>query len=362
MAIDINKLTIFGYSFSLPLLAKCFINNSLIIAWLLALGVCGFLAATGSFSDLLFRIKKEIDTKSTCNGNGSTNMPNKSGKSSNTFYPTQILNEYLLINYTCNLDTSMKPPPLEILLDKFLDKPSWRVIDNYVSLNEVRNKNEVRNNDVAKQAYTSLFKTLEGRLIAIAKDSSKQPKLVKLKYDLVHSYFKDQLIAKNIAKNIVNNDEINQKVEEKIDLPIEATNWILAERNRLEKEENRLNLVDTFFLVIVLGAFGSLVLLMNKSIKGNNHLSLRLCFYGPILGSFLASAVFITDVSLHSLISTSDFQNLRRESLFVLALGAGLLSEETYIILVKRIKKAIKDSDDSNHDKSNVSDSSTSPL
>ena len=52
--------------------------------------------------------------------------------------------------------------------------------------------------------------------------------------------------------------------------------------------------------------------------------------FRPILGIFLAVAVFVVDILAHSIISTSSILEIRYEPLYILALGAGLLSETAY--------------------------------
>jgi hypothetical protein len=55
----------------------------------------------------------------------------------------------------------------------------------------------------------------------------------------------------------------------------------------------------------------------------------------------LALAVFVVDILGHSLISTADILQIRHETLYVLALAAGLLSEQAYNVLLGKASDAL---------------------
>ncbi len=57
---------------------------------------------------------------------------------------------------------------------------------------------------------------------------------------------------------------------------------------------------------------------------------------------YLALAVFITDASIHTLISDAGIEEIKREPLFLLAFAAGLVSEQAYSVIVQRARETLK--------------------
>lgn len=64
--------------------------------------------------------------------------------------------------------------------------------------------------------------------------------------------------------------------------------------------------------------------------------------FRPVLGAFLAVAIFIIDIVAHSIVSTAEITKIRHETLFVLALAAGLLSDHAYDMINTRSKLALE--------------------
>lgn len=189
------------------------------------------------------------------------------------------------------------PPPIEAILDIVL--PSWKEAiqcddGRYWSL------------------YWSLFSKVEDRLRSLALNEAKDPKNTTLDSQLLPPEFAGK------ARN------------QPVSFPPEAQDWISRESGRIKNEEQALALFSTFTLLSVLGAFGALIFLIRDYITVDRERKLSDYIFRPILGIFLAVAVFVVDVLAHSVISTSSILQIRPEPLYILALGAGLLSETAY--------------------------------
>jgi hypothetical protein len=80
----------------------------------------------------------------------------------------------------------------------------------------------------------------------------------------------------------------------------------------------------------VLGAFGALIFLIRDYITADQEKNLSDYIFRPVPGMFLAVAVFVVDILAHTVISSASILQIRYEPLYILALGAGLLSETAY--------------------------------
>lgn len=125
-------------------------------------------------------------------------------------------------------------------------------------------------------------------------------------------------------------------------LPSAVRRWVRAERVRLRASERRDTLVDTFLMLVVLGAFGSLIFLARDYVREQDE-SIAAYVFRPMLGAFLGMAMFVIDVLLHSVISTAGMTQIRREPLYLVAFAAGLLSEQAYGIVQTRAETALRE-------------------
>jgi hypothetical protein len=103
-----------------------------------------------------------------------------------------------------------------------------------------------------------------------------------------------------------------------------------------------LELTDTGIIVIVIGAFGSVLFLVRGAVsmgerENTTALTIEDFLFRPCLGALLAVAFLIADIVTHALISTGNLLQLRPESMYGLALAAGLLSEVAYRRLGKSL-------------------------
>ena len=126
-------------------------------------------------------------------------------------------------------------------------------------------------------------------------------------------------------------------------LPREVVAWIKEERLRQDNTKQSYALVNTFFLLMVIGAFGSLIFLMKDYIERQEDISIASLVFRPILGMFLAMAVFIVTIFGHTVVSTADILKIRAETLYLLALAAGLLSDEAYQYVRKVASERLKE-------------------
>lgn len=114
-------------------------------------------------------------------------------------------------------------------------------------------------------------------------------------------------------------------------LPRTAVIWIEAQRAAAADTTKLFNLTDTGIIVIVIGALGSVLFLVNTTVTtGGNALTVENFLFRPLLGALLAVAFLIADIVTHAVVSTGNILQVRRESMYGLALAAGLLSEVAY--------------------------------
>jgi hypothetical protein len=198
-----------------------------------------------------------------------------------------------------------KSPPIDALLDVIL--PNWATIRRPSSgqCTDEEDQTEV-------QAYQSLFSKVAERMRSIARSESTDLKTFVVDVTILPPEFQSTLNSSDIK------------------LPLEVQDWVVQERTRIKASAQAHALVGTFLLLSVLGAFGALIFLIRDYITLDEERTLGDYLFRPVLGIFLAVAVFVVDVLAHSIISTSSILEIRYEPLYILALGAGLLSEKAY--------------------------------
>lgn len=213
------------------------------------------------------------------------------------------------------------PPPVDAILDALV--PKWATAKNTET-------NQCTRDEAAtiRQAYRYLFSKVGERLRAVARDTGADPKGIVIDGSALPPDFRN-LVAPNASTEIK--------------LPPEVQDWVLRERVRLKQEAQARALVGTFLLLAVLGALGSLIFLIRDYITADEEKTLADYIFRPVLGVFLAVAIFIVDLMAHSIISTASVLEVRYEPLYILALGAGLLSERAYNLLRGRADSALAD-------------------
>jgi hypothetical protein len=190
--------------------------------------------------------------------------------------------------------------------------PEWSSTDFILNSNPNISKGNI------SQEYFGLFIVIDRYLVAMVQNTKLTLENVMLPKEIIPNSFKGLL------------------KEDKISLPEVAVNWMRNQRDIDKNELLKAKLVNTFFVLLTLGAFGSVVVLIKDFISGSNNTPFLSYIFRPILGMFLAMAVFLLDVLAHSLISTSAIETIRMEPLYVLGFAAGVLAEQAYgIILTK---------------------------
>jgi hypothetical protein len=132
-------------------------------------------------------------------------------------------------------------------------------------------------------------------------------------------------------------------IEKTVDLTPDVRTWIDSDRESNKAYLSKLKLIDTFVLLIIIGAFGSLIFLTRDYVMNEEEKMTPVSSYlfRPILGIFLAVSMFVVDIAANTVVSTSDILQVRRETLFVLALAAGLLSDKAYAFIDRKARGAL---------------------
>jgi hypothetical protein len=209
-------------------------------------------------------------------------------------------------------------PPIAIVLDRFQVNVNWRDASALKKVNG--NENPPGCND-----YENLFYIVAKRLEAIADFSPEVSVGSNLK------------VSNNIMplKFRAMKPTISEFKEQEIELPLEAVLWVKARQASTTARKSQINFLDLFILLIILGGFGSWIYLVRRHIDPLIKVDLYEYFYRPPLGMTLAIAVFIVNITLHSFVSTSNINEVRRETLILLAFTAGLLTDKTYEFIEK---------------------------
>jgi hypothetical protein len=233
-----------------------------------------------------------------------------------------------LANYLRKYDN---PPPLEALLDRILVRPSWNERDIAQYFPNPQKGESTEDYTMAKsrwlaEQYDGLFRRVDSILQALVSDPTANVDRLLIATPEIPSVFRRE--AGVIAS------------DDKIELSGVVATWIKEQRMRDAESKERKSLIDTFFLLMVLGAFGSLIFLSKAYIEREDQ-NLAAYVFRPILGMFLAVAVFIIDIAAHSIISTANILQTRHETLFLLALAAGILSEQAYEVVSVRAKAVL---------------------
>jgi hypothetical protein len=230
--------------------------------------------------------------------------------------------EYLEM-YTTRLENS---PPIDAVLDVLATNPKWNDYNNVQSMYQGSGDDEAKARWV-KEQYFVLFRKIARTLRALAASKARELEKKPLKASMIPEPFTQE----------------GNTVDEGVPVPMQVAVWIAAERERGDFDKQRDKFNNTVLLLIVLGAFGSLIFLVREYIEKNEKTGLAGYVFRPILGMFLAIAMFLVDVVAHSVLSSASILEIRHETLWILALAAGLLSEQAYQWVVERAAQAIKE-------------------
>jgi hypothetical protein len=117
--------------------------------------------------------------------------------------------------------------------------------------------------------------------------------------------------------------------------------WIAEQRVNDDLKKQRGELMDTFLLLMVLEAFGSLIFLTKGFIDQDQTTTFAACIFRPVFGIFLAMAMFVFDMPAHSIVSTFSALQVRHETLCILALASGILADQAYTIVSRRAQSIL---------------------
>jgi hypothetical protein len=175
--------------------------------------------------------------------------------------------------------------------------------------------------------YVDLFDRATDRLYSYSADAKFDPSSGQIGTDFVPSAFRQ-----------------NRTLDKVINLTPDVRTWIESDRESNKAYLSKLKLIDTFVLLIIIGAFGSLIFLTRDYVMNQEEKMTPLSSYlfRPILGIFLAVSMFVVDIAANTVVSTSDILQVRRETLFLLALAAGLLSDKAYAFIDRKARGALE--------------------
>lgn len=217
------------------------------------------------------------------------------------------------------------PPPLDAILSSIIANPNWtdsrefrrRLVDT-VGVPQAEADRQLAGD------YEHLFSIVTDHLIALVDNRDLNPKEAEISEDIIPDLFGGSRPARAVVATGL------------------LAPWIARERQRIDEERMRTNLINTFVILIVLGAFGSMIFLTRDYIAFEVETTIAAYMFRPILGMFLAVAMFVVDLLAHSVVSTAPMTEIRNEPLYLLAFAAGLLSEQAYGFVHHRAEVALQ--------------------
>jgi hypothetical protein len=285
---------------------KLRLAKGLVLAlWIFFLLVFALLAATGNFTSLVAESAKRLCSKSEPPSERAAQTRVESD-------PSATLDEYM------RSVADQPPPPIVAVLDLLVQDPSWT--ERAKKLSDAGRDEQCR----------QLFRSVHDRLKVIhPRSQSEKDKGAEVGFFVPEAFRpKDGGMIRQVS------------------LPPEADSWIEEYWSLKEAEKKRAALIDQFVLLNVLGAFGSLIFLTEKYIKGREP-GLAAFAFRPVLGMFLAFAMFVLHMASHALVSNAHYLEMRPETLYLLAFSGGLMSEQVYALVVKRLESTIQRVEDS---------------
>jgi hypothetical protein len=298
-------------------------KNIVLVSWIITLGFLSTLALGGGFSSLFdyfsrvtskrsqvdfgekysLLVCQELSTsynnidKQTRQLKVIENIPNDQKnkkilwKKGEVILPLDLLTCYIVEKYQKKYREEV--PPIGLVLDSLQSNYSWRdaKLNNKLNSNEAYKNsfNAPKNNLTEDQFlngndYHMMFQIVDENLQSMAEDTNLNSDQLQVSNEILPSTFR---FSGTDFKTL------------QIRLPRGVTSWIVWKRNR----EAQLHLVDTFFIVIMLGALGSVIFLMSEHIAPNPTNDISLYFYRPLFGALLAVSSFIISISASGIIS-----------------------------------------------------------
>ncbi len=293
---------------------KAVIANSCLLVWAILLALIGMQAVSGKASTVILDIAEAFVPEKRSNSSGNPNLTpvQRDANSALGLDGSAVMSEYIENQYPGADETAI--PPIAIVLDRLQVSVNWRDAD------EINQANGGSAGAPTRSDYHNLFDIVANRLEAIADFSPEISVSSNLK------------LSNNVMPSKFRSSKFQ---EQEIDLPLEAVLWVKTRQAAIAARKSQISFLDLFVLLIILGGFGSWIYLVRKHINPSVEVDLQEYFYRPPLGMTLAIAVFIVNITLHSFVSTSNINEVRRETLILLAFAAGLLSDKTYEFIEK---------------------------
>ncbi|MEP0873816.1 hypothetical protein NDA01_29340 [Trichocoleus desertorum AS-A10] len=327
---------------------KVAIANTCLLIWAILLAVIGMQAVSGKASTVILDIAEAfVPRKKT---QVLTLIPNftiiPQGQDFTVISGSQVekalsqdevfsvMSEHIEKRYSEQDETSI--PPIAIVLDRLQVNVNWR---DAIAIDDA---NGSKMTAPGRRDYENLFDIVAKRLESIADFSPKvsEASNLKISNNIMPLKFRaTKTETPPRAGTLPSPNEDTQKFEkfkeQEIELPVEAVLWVKERQASTTARKSQIDFLDLFILLIILGGFGSWIYLVRRHIDPSTKVDLYEYFYRPPLGMTLAIAVFIVNITLHSFVSNSDINEVRRETLILLAFTAGLLSDKTYEFIEK---------------------------
>lgn len=206
--------------------------------------------------------------------------------------------------------------------------PDWA--DNNFELKTSRESKDRETSLNKEEPYVLLYIGVSNYLNALALDEDLDEKTAKFDKSIIPKHFKDILKEGDVG------------------FPLSAQNWLQKKRKENVATDSKTNLVDTFFILVILGTFGSLIFLTKDLLSAEMENPLLMFVFRPLFGMALAVAVFIVAILAHALMTTAPLQNLRTETMYILGLGSGLLADAAYLYLKRKTGAGFVDDGEDN--------------
>lgn len=241
--------------------------------------------------------------------------------------PSDYLNCYISKKYGGSFIDEV--PPIGSVLDSLQVNVSWRDLE---AIKQVKG-DHFHESKYKYKGFKVLFEIIETKLIAIATDNLQ---------DINNLVINTEEVLPATFRFVPNSEKFESLTKS---LPLEVRNWVITERKR----RKQLELIDTFVLLIMLGALGSIIFLIGDRIRyqgikaqQDDAKSVISYIYRPIFGMLLALATFILAASVNGVTSTAKLEDLRTESILFLAFSAGLLTDKVYDQIIRKAEDAIE--------------------
>ncbi|MGL5196669.1 MAG: hypothetical protein ACRC8Y_24015 [Chroococcales cyanobacterium] len=281
------------------------ISNTALILWAVFLAVVGIQAVNKKASKIILNFPSNLYPPEQ-----TSVAPSTSANSGMCEDVSHELNEFIKNRYRRKEDGLI--PPIATVLDLLQVNANWREPSK---LSDNKDK-------LTCTYYRTLFSAIADRLDSIVAVSPvrSEPQIITIASSIIPKDFR--------PKGAKPEDYTN-----KVEMPVEVTLWVQRSQKKNQEIKDATSFLDLFVLLIILGGFGSWVYLIRLHLDDSQKVKLEAYFYRPVLGMALAIAVFIINLSLHSLVSSSGIEQVRHETLILLAFTAGLLSDKTYKLI-----------------------------